>query len=768
MKKIIASLLTLIFITSNTAFAAADKIYEFNNTEEIIKGVERTHIRRLTSSGWQNINIVEADLSEEHLDITLLKSDKTIHKLDNVLNMANNEDTVAAINGDFFSWNNSIPGDGSAVGIEYKGGEMLSSFANSWEYASVIQTEDESFLFDYIDAYMTITAPNGETAQVRHINKYDPYDKIVMYDRTWGEMSPGSATFQVEVVVEDDMVKSINYDMGPVEIPENGYVLTFLSDHTKFLVDNFAVGDPIKVDVSLKPNVEKIKFAVGAGTMLVKGGKKTDITHNVSGNNPRTVLGINNDGTKIYMVTVDGRQAKSVGMTLSTLADFLVEYGVDTAVNLDGGGSTTLVTKSLGNDKNEVVNLPSGGSLRAVANGIGITSNAQTGKLNSMKISTEYDYVFNNTSVAISVLGLDEYLHKVDIDTSAIEWNSSNGADIFKNGMFIPKGAGEREITAKYGQIIAKHHITVLSSPSSIAISSKDIQLKSGESKYINILGYDENGYMAPINLSDLSISLSSDVVSFNGNNLVAKKKGSTLITFEINGVTTNAIVSIDGHKSDLKLPEDISKADKSNTENNVITDNDSYSFAVFGDVKYNQTLGENLIIPRVSDKISKENDFAYYVGKDTDAPKNAKISSAITSGNKITMVKGDAFITLDNSKNSIFDTDKAQWPWFINTIETTNADNVFIFLSNGLYFDNEYEEELFYHIIDKQLVSKGKKVHIFYNNSPRIVMRNGVKFYAVPGLSGYSGVKDMLDNLIYLRVSVDNDEVTYQIKNID
>ena len=768
MKKIIASLLTLILITSNTAFAAADKIYEFNDTEEIIKGVTRTHIRRLTSSGWQNINVVEADLSKEHLDITLLKSDKTIHKLDNVLNMANSEDTVAAINGDFFSWNNSVQGDGSSVGIEYKDGEMISSFANSWEYASVIQTEDDVFLFDYIDAYMTITAANGETAQVRHINKYDPYDKIVMYDRTWGEMSPGSATFQVEVVVEEDKVKSINYDMGPVEIPENGYVLTFLSDHTKFLIDNFAVGDPIKVDVLLKPNVEKIKFAVGAGTMLVKDGKKTDITHNVSGNNPRTVFGINDDGKKIYMVTVDGRQSKSVGMTLSTLADFLVEYGIDTAVNLDGGGSTTLVAKSLGNDKNEVVNLPSGGSLRAVANGIGITSDAQTGKLDLIKLSTEFDYVFANTSVAISVLGLDEYLHKVDIDESVIEWGSSNSSDRFENGMFIPKVAGEREITAKYGGITAKHNITVLSSPSSIAVSSKDIQLKSGESKYINILGYDENGYMAPINLSDLSISLSSDVVSFNGNNLVAKKKGSTLVTFEINGVTTNTIVNIDGYKSDLKLPNDISKSDKSNVEMNVITDNDSYSFAVFGDIKYNQTLGKNLIIPRISNKISEENDFIYYVGKEIDSPKNAKISTTITSGNKLTMLKGDAFITLDNSKNSIFDTDKSQWPWFINAIESTNADNVFIFLSNGLYFNNEYEEELFYHIIDKHLVSKGKMVHIFYNNTARIVMRNGVKFYAVPGLSGYSGVKDMLDNLIYLRVSVDKENVTYQIKTIN
>lgn len=767
MKKLIASLLTFILITSSTAFAS-DKIYEFTDKSDIIKGITRTHIRRLTSSGWQNINIVEADLSEEHLDITLLKSNKSIHKLDNVLNMANNEDTVAAINGDFFSWNNSIPGDGSSIGVEYKDGKTLSSYANSWEYASVIQTEEEKFLFDYIDAYMTITAPSGETAQVRHINKYDPYDKIVMYDRTWGEMSPGSATFQVEIVVEDDIVKSINYDMGPVEIPENGYVLTFLSDHTKFLVDNFAIGDPIKVDVSLKPNIENIKFAIGAGTVLVKDGKKTEITHNVSGNNPRTVFGTDKEGKKVYLITVDGRLSKSVGVTLSVLADFLVEYGVYNAVNLDGGGSTTLVSKSLGNDKNEVVNLPSGGSLRAVANGIGIISDAKKGKLSSIRLSTEYENVFSNTSVNISVIGLDEYLHKVDIDSSAIEWSSDNSADVFKNGMFIPKGTGERTITAKYGDVIATHNLNVLSYPTSLAVSSKEINLKSGESKYINVLGYDIEGYMAPINLNDLSISLSSDVISFSGNNLVAKKKGSALVTFEINGVTTNIIVNVDSHKNDIKLPEDIVKSDKANREANIISDNDSYSFAVFGDIIYNQTLGKNLIIPRVSDKISKENEFVYYVGKGTDIPKNSKITAIPTLNHDVIMFKGDTFIKLDNSKNSIFDTNKAQWPWFINTLDDTKTDNVFIFLSNGLYFDNEYEEELFYHIIDEKLVSKGIKVHIFYNNPSRVVMRNGVKFYATPGLSGYSGVKDMLENLAYLRVSVGGSNVTYQTKSIN
>lgn len=74
-------------------------------------------------------------------------------------------------------------------------------------------------LFDYIDTYMTVTAPNGEGTQIKHINKYDDLDGIVMYNSKWGETSPGSHAYQVEMVVEDDTVTAINYDAGPCKNP---------------------------------------------------------------------------------------------------------------------------------------------------------------------------------------------------------------------------------------------------------------------------------------------------------------------------------------------------------------------------------------------------------------------------------------------------------------------------------------------------------------------------------------------------------------------
>ncbi len=84
---------------------------------------------------------------------------------------------------------------------------------------------------------------------------------------------------------------------------------------------------------------------------------------------PRTAVGLNRDGTKLFMCVVDGRQPTySMGMTTPELGELLKQYGVWNAINFDGGGSSTLVFDLYG-DKDAggkeigpiVVNHPSGG-----------------------------------------------------------------------------------------------------------------------------------------------------------------------------------------------------------------------------------------------------------------------------------------------------------------------------------------------------------------------------------------------------------------------
>ncbi|UKI38697.1 MAG: phosphodiester glycosidase family protein [Clostridiales bacterium] len=65
----------------------------------------------------------------------------------------------------------------------------------------------------------------------------------------------------------------------------------------------------------------------------------------MAGLNPRTALGLDKDGKTLYLITVDGRQADSIGVSLAELSEILINNGIYNAINLDGGGSTTMVAK---------------------------------------------------------------------------------------------------------------------------------------------------------------------------------------------------------------------------------------------------------------------------------------------------------------------------------------------------------------------------------------------------------------------------------------
>lgn len=107
------------------------------------------------------------------------------------------------------------------------------------------------------------------------------------------------------------------------------------------------------IRIDLGPDAQE---SVGGTPVLVRDARawvRDDGTGFVSGRHPRTVAGWDAAG-RVLFVTVDGRQpAHSVGMTLPELADFLVGIGAVEALNLDGGGSTTMVIAG------RVVNLPS-------------------------------------------------------------------------------------------------------------------------------------------------------------------------------------------------------------------------------------------------------------------------------------------------------------------------------------------------------------------------------------------------------------------------
>ena len=90
---------------------------------------------------------------------------------------------------------------------------------------------------------------------------------------------------------------------------------------------------------------------------------------------PRTAVGLTAGNSKLILMTIDGRQTGvSEGLTLSEMANLMIgAYGVQNAINLDGGGSTTMVMDFYDDSfASQVVNVPSDGNERAVGTNLAV------------------------------------------------------------------------------------------------------------------------------------------------------------------------------------------------------------------------------------------------------------------------------------------------------------------------------------------------------------------------------------------------------------
>lgn len=121
----------------------------------------------------------------------------------------------------------------------------------------------------------------------------------------------------------------------------------------------------------------KIHNAISGYKLLVWNGNIVDGLKG-SGPEPRTAIGLNRSGNKLIIIVVDGRQpGYSEGVTEAELAQLMLEKNVHSAMNMDGGGSTTLVIEG-DNGQPVVLNSPIHqgipGNERPVANHLGFSA----------------------------------------------------------------------------------------------------------------------------------------------------------------------------------------------------------------------------------------------------------------------------------------------------------------------------------------------------------------------------------------------------------
>ncbi len=169
------------------------------------------------------------------------------------------------------------------------------------------------------------------------------------------------------------VVREVLSSASSVRIPSTGGVLIGTGEAANFL-QALQPNQLVRIRIDLKGDGasewREVTEAIAGGPWLVRNGKVVPPEeYERAGFNrsfwerrhPRTAVGRTDKGELIWLV-VDGRQPHSQGASLPELAQIMQRYGAVDAINLDGGGSSTLVVRDL------VINSPSDGSERPVAN----------------------------------------------------------------------------------------------------------------------------------------------------------------------------------------------------------------------------------------------------------------------------------------------------------------------------------------------------------------------------------------------------------------
>ena len=165
-----------------------------------------------------------------------------------------------------------------------------------------------------------------------------------MFTVNWGEKLDFEGD-RIAISVKNNCIKKIS--KGSIEIPPNGYILI---SNDNYVLNFLKKKDCLDVKWHSVPDWSGINEAVSGGPYLIMDGNVFVDLENQKFKfakketyAARSAVGIGKD-EKLYLIAVDGKKnGYSVGLNLEELASFLKKLNLQDAINLDGGGSTTLV-----------------------------------------------------------------------------------------------------------------------------------------------------------------------------------------------------------------------------------------------------------------------------------------------------------------------------------------------------------------------------------------------------------------------------------------
>ena len=337
------------------------------------------------------VHVLELDLSRGDLEIRSVHAQDRVQGRERTSDMARRiQDSLGgvlgAINADFFS------ADGETIGNQVSDGEVVRGTPERSVRADGVLRHRSHFgitavgkpviMRPELNARVSVDGGDWETITAVNVPNRGG---LVLFNWYWGERTPvdSSSRAVMELGLRpayqrgDTTVCVLDGPVGrggDVPLDPGRFVLSAYGDSLWEEGEAFLFGDTVRVVLQWPPIREPLETLVGGTPRIVLRGQSVAGLEEyregtakafTTDRHPRTGVGFSEDGALVVLVTVDGRQRRSVGMTLPEFADLMIMLGVAEGVNLDGGGSTTMVVGT------SVVNRPSDlNGERAVGNAL--------------------------------------------------------------------------------------------------------------------------------------------------------------------------------------------------------------------------------------------------------------------------------------------------------------------------------------------------------------------------------------------------------------
>lgn len=504
-----------------------------------------------------NIMVTKVDLNNPYVEVKpVYGTQGKLTERQSVTKMAAETGAVAAINADFFNMSKR----GAPFGIVLKDQELISSMGLISYWYSLGITGDKTAAIEKFGFTGKVTAPTGVAYPLQGVNKeeYNPsegrkshFNQMNLYTPKFGKTSlgqiPGYNT--TEVVFRNNTAVEVRINKPGAAIPADGYVLWGNGPAAVFLQQNFPVGATAQVDYATLPTAQNWQQAVGGNVLLVDKGQALTyfpVDNAVKHINARTAVGISQDGKTLYMVTVDGARP----VYLEELADIMVEVGAYRAVNFDGGGSTTLSARMLGETSVKLINQPKDGVERRVPTGLAVYNTAPPGTLAGFNIVGPTEMLMGQIATFTAKAWDNHYL-PYQVSPTELVWSvADTTTGTFENNVFTATAPGMVSIMASANQVQKSQNIHVITGQevAQVIVSPNPINLVPGQALTLAVKVKTKKGQEITATPKSVQITSNSPLVQVNQDTmqlLAGEQNGSAQITVSYDGFATTVPVVI-------------------------------------------------------------------------------------------------------------------------------------------------------------------------------------------------------------------------------